>query len=477
MQYPLNAKAAVSLSGLWWNPNESGWGVTFDHQESFIFATFFIYGLDGKPYWVVSQLDAASPSQTSFSGTVFATSGTPFSKSPFIAGDTKVSTVGTSTLAVVDSNHATLAYTVNNVPVVKQIQRQTNKPIVIAGTYDGGTDSHTLAFAGSSLTMTIGEGAGSSCILKGTPVQYGSRFVAGGLYRCSDFLNGFTDGTWSTDDLTIIDQQYISGTIYKLPTGASQYISKKLLGTNGGGGSSLIPGSTPELQSSVSLTGLWWNPSESGWGVTLDHQSDFIFATFFIYDSNGRPYWVVSQLDGISTAPATFTGNVYATTGTAFSISPFIAGDTKVTTVGTATLSKVDSNHATLAYTVNGLRIEKTIQRQTNKAISLSGNYSGGVSPGVFGVDPHTVKITANGNSIAIQTTTFAGASCNYVGTPSQFGARFSIRGTYQCSDFRDGTWATDDMLLLDGSFLIATVVARGTGATQSYPSKWFVTK
>src|SRR5262249_6513419 len=41
---------------------------------------------------------------------------------------------------------------------------------------------------------------------------------------------------------------------------------------------------------------LWWAPpagSESGWGVNLTHQGDTIFATWFTYDVDKSPMWLV----------------------------------------------------------------------------------------------------------------------------------------------------------------------------------------
>ena len=41
---------------------------------------------------------------------------------------------------------------------------------------------------------------------------------------------------------------------------------------------------------------LWWNPSESGWGVTIAHQQDVMFLTFFVYKDDRSPYWVTATL-------------------------------------------------------------------------------------------------------------------------------------------------------------------------------------
>jgi len=34
---------------------------------------------------------------------------------------------------------------------------------------------------------------------------------------------------------------------------------------------------------------LWWNPSESGWGMQLVRGGEVTFATLFVYDAASRP--------------------------------------------------------------------------------------------------------------------------------------------------------------------------------------------
>src|SRR6476661_2986839 len=65
---------------------------------------------------------------------------------------------------------------------------------------------------------------------------------------------------------------------------------------------------------------LWWNPAESGWGVTVDHQQDVMFLTFFVYRADGSPYWVTSLLTHTSNSagPFAFSGDVYETRGPQF---------------------------------------------------------------------------------------------------------------------------------------------------------------
>jgi YVTN family beta-propeller protein len=43
------------------------------------------------------------------------------------------------------------------------------------------------------------------------------------------------------------------------------------------------------------LSGLWWNPSEPGWGLSLTQRGDVIFAAWFTYDKSGSAKWYVAS--------------------------------------------------------------------------------------------------------------------------------------------------------------------------------------
>jgi len=49
----------------------------------------------------------------------------------------------------------------------------------------------------------------------------------------------------------------------------------------------------------VNYSDLWWNPSESGLGITVNQGStNEVFATWYAYDANGNPVWY-SRAGGI----------------------------------------------------------------------------------------------------------------------------------------------------------------------------------
>ena len=40
-------------------------------------------------------------------------------------------------------------------------------------------------------------------------------------------------------------------------------------------------------------TDLWWNASQPGWGLNVNHQGETFFATWFTYDADGAGMWIV----------------------------------------------------------------------------------------------------------------------------------------------------------------------------------------
>ena len=70
------------------------------------------------------------------------------------------------------------------------------------------------------------------------------------------------------------------------------------------------------------------------------------------------------------TAPGTYAGTLYRTTGPAFNSVPFNPTSVMLTAVGTATLSFSGGNAGTFAYTVNGVTQAKAITREV---FSVSG--------------------------------------------------------------------------------------------------------
>jgi N-acetylneuraminic acid mutarotase len=103
------------------------------------------------------------------------------------------------------------------------------------------------------------------------------------------------------------------------------------------------------------------NLAEPGWGINLTHQGDIIFASWFIYDANGAPFWVSATLT--KTAAGTYTGALDATTGPPFSSVPFDSSQVTHATVGNAVVTFTDGNNGTSTYTLNGVSQTKPLTR------------------------------------------------------------------------------------------------------------------
>ena len=121
--------------------------------------------------------------------------------------------------------------------------------------------------------------------------------------------------------------------------------------------------SQADLAGATNYQDIWWNPSESGWGINFTEQSERIYATWFTYDSSGKPWWLAAVLDRQGANGALFTGDVLAYVGPPFGPG-FDASAVKPSRVGTAAVSFSDGNHANFTSTVNGYTQIKLIQRQ-----------------------------------------------------------------------------------------------------------------
>ncbi|HUI99255.1 MAG TPA: hypothetical protein VLY46_03420, partial [Usitatibacter sp.] len=110
-----------NMQDLWWNPNESGWGVNIAQHGSTIFATLFTYDRTGKGLWLVLP-DGEQTTPGTFTGTIYTTRGPSFDASPW--GTISSTAVGTMTFTFTDGDSGTLTYTFDGVTVTKSIQRQ-----------------------------------------------------------------------------------------------------------------------------------------------------------------------------------------------------------------------------------------------------------------------------------------------------------------------------------------------------------------
>ena len=79
---------SVDFTDMWFNANESGWGVNVIQQSDMIFATLFVYGADNTPRWYVTGAGLQGSGGSTFSGNLYSTTG------PYFAGSFNPAAVG-----------------------------------------------------------------------------------------------------------------------------------------------------------------------------------------------------------------------------------------------------------------------------------------------------------------------------------------------------------------------------------------------
>ena len=77
-------------------------------------------------------------------------------------------------------------------------------------------------------------------------------------------------------------------------------------------------GAPPAPATPGPLTGIWWNASESGWGVHITQRGSNKFAAWYTYDAAGKPKWYVSTCAGAGGTAGTCRGALYEVTGPNF---------------------------------------------------------------------------------------------------------------------------------------------------------------
>ena len=112
---------------------------------------------------------------------------------------------------------------------------------------------------------------------------------------------------------------------------------------------------------------LWWrfpDNTESGWGVNLTHQGNFIFLTWFTYGTDGKGLWLAVVLTPTATAGQWSGDPLYRAQAAPFNAVPWNSSSFVASRVGSASLLFTDADHANFTYTVSGVTQTKPIVRQ-----------------------------------------------------------------------------------------------------------------
>jgi hypothetical protein len=250
----LPALAAVTpqtpdvLTGIWWNQNESGWGIHFTQRRDIVFAAWYTYDAVGAPRWLFAsdcRMSAPPPCATCISGatcsgTLYQSDGPRFFNQPFDPSAVRVTPVGTLSVAYRDADNATMSYQIGNLQRTLPITRQV-------------------------------------------------------------FRGGFSPPA-------------------------------------------------------INYTDLWWNPAESGWGMTVTQQFDVMFLAWFVYEDTTRPVWYVASSCNVTAGGNGCVGTLYVTEGPPGppTSSTFDPSQVDLTPIGDVSLTFSDANNGILRYRIEG---------------------------------------------------------------------------------------------------------------------------
>jgi hypothetical protein len=112
-------------------------------------------------------------------------------------------------------------------------------------------------------------------------------------------------------------------------------------------------GSTADPAGFSNYTALWWNPSQSGWGVQINHVGDLLSATWYTYGEDRKPAWFIfnatRQADGRYTGPL-----LRGRTGTRFDQINGQPARGQIEEVGTVSLRFANGAAGEFSYTIGG---------------------------------------------------------------------------------------------------------------------------
>lgn len=213
--------AAGQFSDLWWNPQESGWGVNVVQQLETAFVTLYVYGSDGRPTWFVAPnahiIAYGAGGLPLFSGTLYRTRG-PWHGGPFDPASVQVEEAGHLQLEALSKNRMRVHYSADNVAVVKEVVRQTWQPELLASNYaaqfvlrvtnPNGAPVGTSEYQADVLVHLDGEGfmraddhLGRRCEYRGPWEQAGKLIRFWGTFTCTG--GDAPSGSFEVSDLEV----------------------------------------------------------------------------------------------------------------------------------------------------------------------------------------------------------------------------------------------------------------------------------
>lgn len=221
----------------------------------------------------------------------------------------------------------------------------------------------------STLETVSGTTVGSPLFLDGRPSALG-QFVGPAPPRCGLSPSSPTIAADGSSTLTAVNCPTATSYVWTggncVGSGASCVVTtagtytvagKNANGTGTPDSATLTAGVAASL-----YTGLWYNPNESGWGMSIAQHNNTIFAVPYTYDGSGQPTWYT--LSSCPIQAGACSGSIYSVTGGSSPATAWNGTNKVVSPVGTGTLTFTDANNGRFDFTVNGVQGSKAISRE-----------------------------------------------------------------------------------------------------------------
>ncbi|QJR15367.1 hypothetical protein [Usitatibacter palustris] len=385
----------TNLSDHWWIPAESGWGLYLtQHDERVLFGLLFVYSETGRAQWfVMPEMKRGEGAAPVYSGALYSTNGSPIGTT-FNPASTLVQQRGQATITPLLDGRAQLRYSVDGTTIEKTIQRMDVVALPIDGAY-------SVRLAASETTSCNGQTAPDREIWRITRTATGYEFSRArygenpstprplqytqhGNAATASFAEPSSParGSWTL----VLD----SLTGYAL-NGTFAFIEDSPIGGCTMRGSFSATRDFPLISEPGYLGDQYWDPVESGWGLSVSHGSFGLFAILFVYSSEARDaqgrglaqWYVMPEMSPLPIPepvpdppppPSGYRGTIYATQGTPFT-QPFNAAGVTLTSIGDATLSTISGTTATLTYRIGAQSVTKVLRRFETAPLPLVGRY------------------------------------------------------------------------------------------------------
>ncbi len=378
------AEWSDELTGLWWNPAESGWGLSIHQQGDVLFANLLVYGRDGAPEWYYASMRGSLPSPPygyadgdtwRFEGDLLRATQLPFTP----AQSKRVGVIR----FVVDGEQGSVGYSIDGrdygSPVTRAVWARnelrgtfagaksvsTTGPCAVPGRYLGA--SMEISQAGDDVRIELVDKNGK-CEIKGTYHALGAVGSITGTAQCTSQA-GLTTAEFSAWDVRVD----------RLKASFAYALGGETCPESG----SLNAARLAANSSHDDATGLYWDYREPGWGVAVHQQAGVLFAIVLTHRADGSPTWLVAPsvpyVEGQEGDFVTYRGDLWITAGTPFDrAGGYRGGDFKAGRVGTFELVYDTAGYHYVAYDVEGESITRNVSRLVwRPAPAPSGTYAG----------------------------------------------------------------------------------------------------